>query len=62
MRRGDLDSVLVMCVRPRWKKSIFRPLAQQPAYPKHGVGKITAIEKAKIGDIDIHFYKILVEK
>ena len=31
-------------------------------YPKHGVGKITAIEKAKIGDIDIHFYKILVEK
>ena len=31
-------------------------------YPKHGVGKITAIEKAKIGDIDIQFYKILVEK
>ena len=31
-------------------------------YPKHGVGRITAIEKAKIGDIDIHFYKILVEK
>ena len=23
-------------------------------YPKHGVGKITAIEKAKIGEIDIH--------
>ncbi len=31
-------------------------------YPKHGVGRITAIEKAKIGDIDIQFYKILVEK
>ena len=31
-------------------------------YPKHGVGKITAIEKAKVGDIDIQFYKILVEK
>tara|TARA_A100001015_G_scaffold140715_1_gene156126 strand:- start:67 stop:732 length:666 start_codon:yes stop_codon:yes gene_type:complete len=31
-------------------------------YAKHGVGKITAIEKAKIGDIDIQFYKILVEK
>ena len=30
-------------------------------YPKHGVGKITAIEKAKIGEIDIQFYKILVE-
>ena len=31
-------------------------------YPKHGVGQITAIEKAKIGEIDIQFYKILVEK
>tara|TARA_B100000575_G_C22833471_1_gene489108 strand:- start:13 stop:678 length:666 start_codon:yes stop_codon:yes gene_type:complete len=31
-------------------------------YPKHGVGKIISIEKATIGDIDIQFYKILVEK
>ena len=31
-------------------------------YPKHGVGQITAIEKAKIGEIDIQFYKILVDK
>ena len=31
-------------------------------YPKHGVGKITAIEKATIGEIDIQFYKIFIEK
>ena len=31
-------------------------------YPKHGVGKIMAIEKAKIGEIDIQFYKIFIEK
>ena len=31
-------------------------------YPKHGVGKILAIEKAKIGDINITYYKVLVEK
>tara|TARA_B100000963_G_C22455782_1_gene593279 strand:- start:97 stop:771 length:675 start_codon:yes stop_codon:yes gene_type:complete len=31
-------------------------------YPKHGVGKITAIDKANIGEIDIQFYKIFVEK
>ncbi len=31
-------------------------------YPKHGVGKIVAVEKAKIGDIDISFYKIFIEK
>jgi len=30
-------------------------------YPKHGVGKITSIEKAKIGDIDISFYKVFIE-
>jgi len=31
-------------------------------YPKHGVGKIVSVEKAKIGDIDITFYKVLIEK
>ncbi len=31
-------------------------------YPKHGVGKIVSIEKAKIGSIDINFYKVLIEK
>ena len=31
-------------------------------YPKHGVGKITAIDKSTIGQIEIHFYKIFIEK
>ena len=31
-------------------------------YPKHGVGKILSIEKAKIGDINITFYKVFIEK
>jgi len=31
-------------------------------YPKHGVGKIISVEKAKIGNIDITFYKVLIEK
>jgi len=31
-------------------------------YPKHGVGKITSIEKAKIGEIEINFYKVLIKK
>ena len=31
-------------------------------YPKHGVGKIVAVEKAKIGSIEINFYKVFVEK
>ena len=43
------------------EKRIYN-LKDYVVYPKHGVGKITAIEKAKIGEIDIQFYKILVEK
>ena len=31
-------------------------------YPKHGVGKIISVEKAKIGSIDITFYKVFIEK
>ena len=31
-------------------------------YPKHGVGKITGVEKDKIGEIEIQFYKIFIEK
>jgi CarD family transcriptional regulator len=31
-------------------------------YPKHGVGKITSIDKATIGNIEINFYKVLIEK
>ena len=31
-------------------------------YPKHGVGKITAVEKATIADTEVQFYKIFIEK
>ena len=31
-------------------------------YPKHGIGKIISVEKAKIGNIDINFYKVFIEK
>ena len=31
-------------------------------YPKHGVGKIISVDKAKMGNIDITFYKVLIEK
>tara|TARA_B100001250_G_scaffold412076_1_gene442340 strand:+ start:974 stop:1642 length:669 start_codon:yes stop_codon:yes gene_type:complete len=31
-------------------------------YPKHGVGKIMGVEKATIGQIEIQFYKIFIEK
>ena len=31
-------------------------------YPKHGVGKIVSIDKAKIGEIEMSFYKVFIEK
>ena len=31
-------------------------------YPKHGVGKILSVEKARIGEIEITFYKVMIEK
>ena len=37
-------------------------LKDSVVYPKHGVGKIVSVEKAKIGSIDITFYKVLIEK
>ena len=43
------------------EKRIYN-LKDYVVYPKHGVGKVIAIEKAKIGEIDIQFYKVLVEK
>ena len=43
------------------EKRIYN-LKDYVVYPKHGVGKIMAVEKATIGQIDIQFYKIFIEK
>jgi len=43
------------------EKRIYN-LKDYVVYPKHGVGKITAIEKATVGGIEIQFYKIFIEK
>jgi len=43
------------------EKRIYN-IKEYVVYPKHGVGKIVGVEKAKIGDIDISFYKVHIEK
>ena len=43
------------------EKRIYK-IKDYVVYPKHGVGKIVGIERAKIGSIDITFYKVLIEK
>ena len=42
-------------------KNTYTP-EQKIVYPKHGVGKIIAVEKATIGQIEIQFYKIFIER
>ena len=43
------------------EKKIYK-IKDYIVYPKHGVGKIMSVEKAKIGNIDITFYKVFIEK
>ena len=62
-------AILGLDEKPEIKKIKKQPtekriysLKDYVVYPKHGVGKITAVEKAAIGQIDIQFYKIFIEK
>ena len=48
-------------VKQATEKKIYN-IKDYVVYPKHGVGKIVSIEKAKIGNIDITFYKVLIKK
>ena len=60
--RADEEKVKIKKIlkQPVEKKNY--DLKDYVVYPKHGVGKIISIEKAKIGNIDITFYKVLIEK
>ena len=60
--RADEEKVKIKKIlkQPVEKKN-YKP-KDYVVYPKHGVGKIISIEKAKIGNIDITFYKVLIEK
>ena len=60
--RADEEKVKIKKIlkQPVEKKNY--KLKDYVVYPKHGVGKIISIEKAKIGNIDITFYKVLIEK
>ena len=60
--RSDEEKVKIKKIlkQPVEKKNY--KLKDYVVYPKHGVGKIISIEKDKIGNIDITFYKVLIEK
>jgi len=59
---GPEEKPIIKKIKKQATEKRMYSLKDFVVYPKHGVGKITNIEKANIGEIDIQFYKILVEK
>ena len=60
--RADEEKVKIKKILKQSVEKKNYNLKDYVVYPKHGVGKIISIEKAKIGDIDITFYKVFIEK
>ena len=67
--RSEAKPALGVDEKPEIKKLKKQPtekriynLKDYVVYAKHGVGKIVAVEKAVIGQIEIQFYKIFIEK
>jgi len=58
----DSEKVLIKKIKKQPTEKKLYNVKDYVVYPKHGVGKVTSIDKAKIGDIDITFYKVLIEK
>jgi len=55
------DKIQIKKIKKQPTEKRIYSIKDYVVYPKHGVGKIIAIEKAKIGNIDITFYKVLIE-
>ncbi len=58
----DNEKVLIKKIKKQPIEKKLYNVKDYVVYPKHGVGKIISIDKAKMGDIDITFYKVLIEK
>ena len=58
---ADEKPVIKKIKKQPTEKRIYNP-KDYVVYPKHGVGKITSVEKLTIGEIDVQSYKIFVEK
>ena len=60
--KTDDEKVQIKKIKKQPTEKKIYNIKDYVVYPKHGVGKIVSIEKAKMGDIDITFYKVLIEK
>ena len=60
--KSNEEKVQIVKVKKQPTEAKIYNIGNYVVYPKHGVGKIIAVEKAKIGDIDITFYKVFIER
>ena len=60
--KTDAEKIKIKKIEKQPTEKKIYNIKDYVVYPKHGVGKIISIEKAKIGNIDITFYKVLIEK
>jgi len=61
LKTGD-EKIQIKKIKKQPNEKKIYNVKDYVVYPKHGVGKIISIDKAKMGDIDITFYKVLIEK
>ena len=64
LQKGNLadEKVQIKKIKKQATEKKIYNIKDYVVYPKHGVGKIIAIEKAKIGSIEVTFYKVFIEK
>ena len=59
---NDDEKVQIKKIKKQPTEKRIYSVKDYVVYAKHGVGKIVSIDKAKIGNIDISFYKVFIEK
>ena len=60
--KADSEKTQIKKIKKQPTEKRIYNIKDYVVYAKHGVGKIVAIEKATIGNIDISFYKVFIEK
>jgi Transcriptional regulators, similar to M. xanthus CarD len=56
------EKVLIKKIKKQSTEKRIYNVKDFVVYPKHGVGEILAVEKAKIGEIEITFYKVFINR
>ena len=56
------EKILIKKIKKQPTEKKIYSVKDYVVYPKHGVGKIVAHEKATMGGIEISFYKVFIEK